>query len=136
MEIDVTCLVNDADPAEISASIAERGQNAAKETWEFAKAYAATERLLTTTEQQGTAREFFKGFGAWEDDEIAGWSDVELDALVLQFAAGDLRELQRLAPGEGLGDIDWTEAEKLSEEGTCGGRLFVADDKLYIYIGD
>jgi hypothetical protein len=51
-----------------------------------------------------------------------------MNTLILQVAAGDLRELQSLCPGDGLGDVDWKEAEYLAEKGTIAGRLFV-DDK-------
>ena len=132
--VDVTCLVADIDPFDISASVAERGQNAGRETW--ANALVETNAHPLEIEDRDAARAFFKGFGAWDDAEIAAWSNNELDALVLQFAAGDLREIQDLCPGEGLGDIDWQEAEKLAAAGTIGGRLWADGDKLTIYIGD
>jgi hypothetical protein len=134
-EVNVTRLITDLDPAEISGSIAERGKNAGPETWANAKA-AATEAPLLDPADRDAVRGFFQGFGAWEPEEIAAWTDAELDALVLQYAAGDLREVQSLCPGDGLGGIDWEEAEALSEAGTIGGRLFAYGDDLMIYIGD
>jgi hypothetical protein len=136
MEVDVTRLINEVDPSEISGSIAERGNNAGPETWANALEATADEPLLTTEDERDNARDFFKGFGAWSKEEIAAWSDNDIDALILQYAAGDLRELQSCAPGDGLGDIDWDKAEHLQSEGTCGGSLYVSGDKLYIYIGD
>lgn len=129
LEINVTRLLN-TDPSDFSASIAERGANAGPETWANATA-EATEHPLEIDDRDGV-REYFTGFGAWSDEEIAGWSDEELDALVLQYAAGDLREIQDLCPGDGLGDIDWAEAEELAQAGTVGGNLFVSSDQLYI----
>lgn len=134
LEVIVTCLINDLDPRELSGSIAERGQNAGKETWANSMEAAETHKPILKPEERDAARKFFKGFGAWDDAEIASWSDTELDALVLQYAAGDLRELQALAPGDGLGDIDWDEAEALSHAGTVGGLLFVSGDELYIHL--
>lgn len=110
LEVDVTRLVTTLEPAMISGSIAELGSDAARFTWRNAKEGA--KRLL-------------------KRDELQAMSAVEIEALTLQYAAGDLRELQSLAPGEGLGGIDWQEAEKLAEQGTCGGNLFPHDDKLY-----
>lgn len=135
MEIDVTRLIDDLDPAELSASVAERGKNAGPETWANAVA-AATDSAVLAPDERDNARDFFRGFGAWDDEEIAAWSDAELDALVLQYAAGDLREVQSLCPGDGLGGIDWEEAEELAHAGTIGGSLFPHGDQLLIYLGD
>lgn len=130
LELDVSCLLNDVDPFDLSHSIAEGGQNAGAETWANAKTAAP---VLTLTESEiSAARDFFKEFGAWDDDEIAAWSADEVKALILQYAAGDLREVQALAPGDGLAGVDWAEAERLSEAGTLGGRLFPYGDALFI----
>lgn len=128
--VDVTRLLIDADPFDFSASIAERGKNAGPETWANAKA-EATERPLTIDDREGV-KEFFAGFGAWEREEIAAWTDAELDALVLQYASGDLREVQALCPGDGLGGIDWAEAEDLAQAGTIGGHLYASGEQLFI----
>jgi hypothetical protein len=128
--IDVTRLISDIDPIEFSASIAERGKNAGPETWANAKA-EATERPLSIDDREGV-KEYFAGFGAWEREEIAAWSDSELDALVLQYASGDLREVQSLCPGNGLGDINWRKAEKLAHAGTISGNLYANGNQLFI----
>lgn len=131
-EVDVTRLIEDYRPRDLSASQAELGPDAGKITWTNALK-AAEPPLIMDNED---AAEWLVGFGAWDRDEIAAWSKQELDALILQFAAGDLREVQALCPGDGLGDVDWNEAEKLSQEGTISGRLFVHEDKLFLQIGD
>jgi hypothetical protein len=133
MEIDVSRLINDLDPRDISGSQAERGINAARELWGNAVA-AVEEPPLLTDDERAKARKWAREFGAWDDEHIAAWSAQEVDALVLQYAAGDLRELQDLCPGDGLGDIDWTEAEELAQKGTVGGNLFANDTTLYISI--
>jgi hypothetical protein len=136
MEIDVSRLIETYEPSEISGSVAERGANAGKETWANAVAAVQGVPQLMTDKERAYARKWAKGFGAWDDAEIAAWSDEEVDALVLQYAAGDLRDLQDLCPGEGYGDIDWDEAEALSSAGTVSGSLFAANDRLYVYIGE
>lgn len=135
VEVIITRLIVDADPFAFSHSIAEGGKNAGPDTWAAANAEASSRPLLAPDERQ-SVRDFFAGFGAWEPEEIAAWSDSELDALVLQYASGDLREVQSLCPGDGLGDIDWSEADALAEAGTIGGRLFAFGADLYIYLGD
>lgn len=134
-EINITRLIVDADPFAFSHSIAEGGKNAGPETWAAANAEASTRPLLAP-EERDAVRDFFANFGAWEAEEIAAWSDSELDALVLQYASGDLREVQSLCPGDGLGGIDWEDAEELSQAGTIGGNLFASGADLYIYLGD
>ena len=127
--IDVSILINGVDPFDLSASRAERGQNAGHETW--ANALGAAKENPLRVDDPERVRQFFAEFGAWEDEEIEGWSDGELHALVLQMAAGDLRESQSLAPGEGTADVDWSEAGQLSQSGTCSGRLYASEDKLW-----
>jgi len=134
-EINITRLITDASPFDFSHSIAEGGKNAGPETWAAAKA-EAQERPLLAPEEREAVRGFFAGFGAWEAEEIAAWSDDELDALVLQYASGDLREVQDLCPGDGLADVDWAEAEELAHAGTIGGNLFVSADQLYISLSE
>lgn len=131
LEVDVTRLIDDVDPFDLSASKAERGENAGPETWANAKAEASSNPVLKPDERDD-AISFFKGFGAWTVEEMNAWSAEELDALVLQFAAGDLRELQSVCPGDGLGDIDWDQAEAFISEGTVSGRVFASGDKLFL----
>lgn len=129
MEVNVSRLVTRLDPATISASPAELGHAAAAITWRNAQAGAA--RLLRP-DQRDKARDFFAEFGAWSRLALAGMTRTEIDALVLQYAAGDLRELQSLAPGAGFGGIDWAKASELQEAGRAAGNLYVADGKLWI----
>lgn len=134
-DINITRLINDADPFAFSHSIAEGGKNAGPETWAAANA-EAEERPLLDVGDRDAVRDFFAGFGAWGPEEIAAWSSAELDALVLQYASGDLREVQDLCPGDGLGGIDWAEAEELAQAGTISGRLYASGDELFIMLED
>lgn len=129
LEVNVTRLITDLDPAELSGSIAERGQNAGPETWNNSLEAAQENPVLADDNERQQARDYFRGFGAWDSEEIAAWSDSELDALVLQYAAGSLREYQSCFPGEGLGGIDW---EELEEDGSMSGTLFAVGEVLYV----
>ena len=80
--------------------------------------------VLDTEEKQEAFRDFVRSAGAWSDEEIAGWSGTELEALCLQWIAGDVRE----AFGDAeFSDWDWAEYQKDAEAGRIAGRLFVAD---------
>lgn len=135
MEIDITALVAERDMSEFSASRAELGNNAAKITWANACDRASEDDPpLLSTDQLPRFRRYVKEFGAWSEEEIAAWDHGECCALMIQFAAGDVREAQSLTPGDGLGDIDWPAYEKLAEEGTASGRIFTSADRIYYSI--
>lgn len=130
-EVNVTCLIDDVDPFDLSHSVAEAGY---ANRWSDALDIAEGRTLPGL--DLDSAKEFFAGFGAWERAEIAAWTPQEAVALTLQFAAGDLREAQSLAPGDGLGDIDWTAYEALASEGVCGGRIYAHEGALFVSLND
>ena len=135
MEIDITEFFKDAEPFEFSASRAERGDNAGPETWANAVAEGESSPLLTTPDQIEALREHVKGFGAWDDEEIAAWSDAECNALFIQIISGDMREIESLCTGDD-GEVDWAKYEELSLERTIGGDLYRGEDgRIYYYLG-
>lgn len=101
MEINITKFYREAAPMDYSASIAEIGADAGPATWHAACEDAPDYNLLSTDEARDAFRSHVKGFGAWSDEEIAAWSDVELDALFMQLISGDIRnnELDRIFTG-------------------------------------
>lgn len=132
-EIDITDFLSDDDasPYEFSASAAELGQCAGKITWRNSMDRAQDNALLTTQDQIDALKAYVKGFGAWDDTEIEGWSDQECNALFIQLISGDLRE-------SGLADsdpdeFDWTEYEARASEGQISGNIFRADDGRVYY---
>lgn len=126
MEIDVTTYVTTVDCSELSGSVAELGSNAAPYTWSNAMEQA--DPPLVTSEQQGELREWLQGFGAWDEDEIAAMSDQETNALLIQFIAGDVREMDMYS--------DVAEYEQAQEKGECSGHLLQGDnDTWWFYVG-
>ena len=136
MEIDITDFARKAELCEISASRAELGDNAGKITWANAKREAESTNLLKG--KLGAFRDWIEGFGAWDAAEIKAWSAIECNALLLQFIAGDLRELESVAPSDSDEyGINWKKANKLSEQGSASGRVYRGDSgRLYFYMGD
>jgi len=136
MEIDITQFFLDACPRDYSASIAEIGQDAAKSTWQAAcddaEDYAA---FLDTEEKRDAFRDHLRGFGAWDDDEIAAYSQTELTALFMQMVSGDMRDASLDAI-----DPDWDDYERGAERGTYSGRICRAGSgdefRVYYYLGD
>ena len=129
MELDVTHMVEDRDEMiELSGSVCEHGQGAARITWNNSKAYAADHPLLATDEARDAARAHFRDYGAWSADEIAAWSEEELQAITCQDAAAAIREMEETNTYE--------EYQQLCQEGRCSCRLYKGDnDRWYFYLG-
>lgn len=129
MELDVTRMVDDKDDCPImSGSIAELGSNAAQITWNNSKAYAAERPLLETDEQRDEARQHFAEYGAWSREEIAAWPEEELQGIVCQEVAAQIREMEHYDTEE--------EYRKAAEDGQASGSLYKGDDgRWYCYFG-
>lgn len=117
MELDITHMIEDSDEMPmLSGSRAELGNDAGKITWNNSIEYARKNPLLHSAEMQEEARDYFADFGAWSREEIAAWSDAELEATVTQYIAGDIREMD-------VAD-DYEEYRKLQEAGTVSSNIY------------
>lgn len=96
MQIEITSLVETFAP-DYSASCAEMGDNAGRITWGNNVRDAVP--LLSTGEQKDAFRDFVKSSGGWTREEIAAWSDTELNALFHQWVMGDVREAPAILEG-------------------------------------
>lgn len=130
-ELEITEFFNGCVPSEYSASVAERGQNAGKETWQAANECEYT--LLKNESERVAVRKYFKTFGAWDDKEINTWTDTELNALMIQLVSGDMREGDMHSGST----FDWEQYEKDASAGRISGRIFKGtDSKIYISISE
>ena len=135
MEINITSFMQNEDPYEYSASRFERGDNAARDTWNNAMDQAAREQLLTTPKELDALRDHVRGFGAWDGEDIDGWSADECNALLIQLISGDMREAGMDECD--LDEFDWAEYERRANEGQISGRIYRgADGQIYYYLGD
>jgi hypothetical protein len=112
MEINITWFFREACPRNYSASVAEIGANAGADTWRAAVADSSDYMILDTDEKREAFRAFVKSSGGWNAEEIAAWNDTELNALCLQWIAGDIRESMYLENSP----IDWAAYEKDENE--------------------
>ena len=135
MEIDITDFVNSEDPRLYSASRVELGDNAAKITWNAAMSRGAEPPvMLDDADKLQALRDHVKWFGAWDEAEIAAWSDVECNALFIQLISGDMREADMTC---GADEFDWERHEKNAAAGRVSGRIGQGDDgHVYYYLGD
>lgn len=136
MELDITDFFTTAEPFEFSASMAERGANAGPQTWANAKREASERPLLTTESELEAAKDFFAGFGAWDDDELTAMGAEGLNALLIQFISGDIREAESVCPSDDDTGIDWDAYEALSAQGTVSGRMFRSTDGRIYFLVD
>lgn len=116
---------NNFVPFDLSNNAATLGDNAGKLTWDASKEAAGEICLLNNEERKEAFRDFVRESGGWTREEIAKWDDVELNALLLQWIAGDIREA--------FGDVepqdwDWERYQEDAEQGRVSSRLFKADD--------
>jgi hypothetical protein len=131
MELNITKFFNEAAPMDYSASRAEIGQDAAADTWRAACDDSEDYMILDTEDKREAFREFAKSAGFSEADDFATWSNEQLNALCLQWVAGDMREggLDSNATPE-----DW---RAYADNQSIASRLFLAaDGQIYFYIGD
>ena len=129
MEIDITLYVTEHDCSQYASSVAETGlSNIGQITWDNAMRHLAVDHIVTGEQLEHT-REWLSGFGAWTIDELAGMSDREINALLLQFIASDVREMESYD--------DWSDYEQAAQDGQVSGNIYQGDDgRYYFYIGN
>jgi len=123
MEINITSLL-EKDQFPLSHSVAEGGENAGRETWQASLESAKATTLLDSEEKLEAFRDWLKPWGAWDAEQIAAMDDQSLNALFLQWVAGDCRE----TGADSLDSIDWEEYEKRAEAGQCSSNIFKSKD--------
>ena len=75
---------------------------------------------MKTPEQIQEAKDYLKGFGAWSGEEIAGWSDAEVQAMVVQNIAVRIREMEHFDTYEAF--------KKAAQQGSVSGEIYKGDD--------
>ena len=132
-QIDITVLLSPKNdnfvPFDLSNNRATLGQDAGKLTWEASKEAAQEICLLDTEEKREEFRSFVKNSGGWTMDEIEKWDSLKLNAMFLQWVAGDIREA---FGDEEFENWDWKQYEKDCHLGICHSSLFkTEDEKVY-----
>lgn len=132
MEIDITEFFRTEEHSDYSASVAEKGPAAGRITWAAAMRAADHPPVMLDTEDKLEAfRDHMRGFGAWDDAEIAAWTQQECNALFIQLVSGDIREcgIDTLQP-------DWTDYEAGAQAGRHSGNFGPGDDgRVWYYLG-
>lgn len=126
-DINITHFFNNATPFDYSASKVEKGENAGRDTWQAA-CTDSTKYPLINLENADDFKQHVRGFGAWNEAEIAKWSDIELNALFVQMVSGDMRE-----GGLDVPKPNWEEYEADAESGRVSGNIYRGDDGQIYY---
>lgn len=129
MEINITSVLSE-DMFQFSHSAAEGGENAGRNTWNAA--LSGPRPLLSTEEELQAFRDYLPEFGAWDREDIADMDDNALQALFLQFIAGDVLQCPSIEGGraDSLDEIDW---EALEGDDNRPGSLYRADSGEVYY---
>jgi hypothetical protein len=129
MEIDITPYMTQYDCRQYANSVAESGmQNIGRITWDNAMRHVSADHIVTGDQLEHT-RDWLAEFGAWSEEELAEMSDQEINALLIQFIAGDVREIEAYD--------DWEDYEQAADDGQVSGRIYRGDDgKFYFYVGN
>lgn len=132
MELLITPFFNGSAPSELSGSRAELGQNAAQITWGASVKASSQFVVLDDDEKKEAFRKFVRSSGGWNDEEIATWSDEELNALCLQWISADRREASEYSLDTDTPDWESYEAD----ENICHRLFKGSDNEVYFYIGE
>lgn len=129
MELNVTAIVRafidgEPDACLCSGSRAELGDNAGELTWRNSCNVGDTlADFLTTEEEKQEVRDHFRAYGAWDEEEIAAWTDSDLRGLLVQEIASEVRHLE----SAGIDLEDFTEEDFREATENEGGKLFRGD---------
>lgn len=136
MNLDITAFWRTCAPMDYSASVAEIGRSAGPDTWRAACDDSADNLILDNADKLSAFRDFVRSSGGWDDEEVAAFSGLDLNALCLQWISGDIREAQSTCRGDTEG-FDWAQYEIGAESGRHSGRLYrAADGSVYFEIGE
>lgn len=121
MELNISSFFATVTPRELSSSVAESGPCAGALTWSASCKASIHHTLLTNDDERESFRAWVETSGGWTAEEIAAWTDTELNALLLQWIAGDLREM---GIDDDTSGIDWADVKQGQNEGTYPCNLF------------
>ena len=125
MELNISSFFATVTPRELSSSVAESGPCAGALTWSASCKASMHHALLTHDAKREAFRAWVEASGGWTAEEIAAWTNTELNALLLQWIAGDLREM---GIDDDTGGINWADVERGQSEGQYPRNRFRGTD--------
>lgn len=123
--LEITDFFNNAAPMDYAASVAEIGANAGAYTWRAACDDSPDYPILRDDSTLEAFREFVINNGGWSEREVREFTATELNALAIQWVAGDMRECDI---GPDSTPADWAEYELRANDGIVPSRIWRDDD--------
>jgi hypothetical protein len=130
MELNISSFFATVTPRELSSSVAESGPCAGALTWSASCKASMHHPMLDDDEKRDAFRAWVEQSGGWTAEQIAAWTDTELNALLLQWIAGDLREM---GVDDDTAGIDWADVGRGQSEGKYPSNIFRGDDGLVYF---
>lgn len=135
IKANVSLMFESIEPWDVSNSEANLGSNAGSQTWGNALKVGENHTAWLTSDLGAAVegmRHWARETGAWEEEEIGGWSDVECLASFAQNIASELRDLG--ADDQDLLDCAGTYSTDVDNECVVGhyGHYEVIDDCLCV----
>lgn len=134
IELDITEFFNTECPRDYSASVAELGPTAGRDTWQAAVENAPEHHFVNDDNRDDVIAHFL-AYGAWDESELEACSNDELCAMLIQDISSEMREA-----GIGGPDTDWDGYGEGCEAGRYRGSFFVnvedpKNPRVYFTIG-
>ena len=123
--IDITEFLATECMRDFSASVAEIGPDAGRYTWASSMDSAEDWQFLDD-DTMPDFLEFVRQSGGWTENEISRWSPQYVQALCLQWIAGDVRECGADSP-----DPDWDAIRRDQEVGHIPSTIYRQGDRIY-----
>ena len=91
MEIDITEFFYSECPSDFSASVAEIGRDAARDTWQAANEVAEDYNFVNDQNRDAII-DHFNSMGFSESEDMKHWLDSEINALLIQDISFVMRD--------------------------------------------
>ena len=122
LEINITAFLAVECMRDYSASIAEIGITAGADTWRASLENAPEWNFLKTPETIEEFKSFVIESGGWDEEEVSLMTDCHLQALCLQWIAGDARDC-----GADVSSPDWGAIREAQESGRVSSSIGPGD---------
>ena len=123
IEINITNFLAQECMRDYSASVMEIGTNAGADTWRASVENAPDWNFLETPELIEEFKSFVIESGGWDEEEVSLMTDCHLQALCLQWIAGDARDC-----GADVSNPDWLAIRADQECGRVNSSIGPGDN--------
>ena len=134
MDVDITWFFTTChDPSQYSPSTEGCVGGEFRRAWHEAMEKVMRAPLLTTESELEAARKYFMNTGEWSPEEVRWWSGDEVQAMLIQTIASQMRECRI---GAYSTDEDWARYGEDVSDGRYPSNIYRGhDDRIYFDFG-